>query len=123
MNLERLVEPRDKPMEIYGNLWNPMESYGSIGSPDGNRINRKHLSPYGPGQWMRWRWVAPGKGGIHHWCQSFLLNLEALESLEARNCDANFPEKTVLLKVLEELFHRFAQVFLALSGSTYGPKK
>lgn len=65
MNLERLVEPiRDKPMEIYGNLWNPMESYGSIGSPDGNRINRKHLSPYGPGQWMRWRWVAPGKGGI-----------------------------------------------------------
>ena len=70
-----------------------MESYGSIGSPDGNRINRKHLSPYGPGQWMRWRWVAPGKGGIHHWCQSFLLNLEALESLEARNCDANFPKK------------------------------
>ena len=70
-----------------------MESYGSIGSPDGNRINRKHLSPYGPGQWMRWRWVAPGKGGIHHWCQSFLLNLEALESLEARNCDANFQKK------------------------------
>lgn len=58
---------------------------------------------------------------VGFWCQSFLLNLEALEaleSLEARNCDANFPKKTVLLKVLEELFHRFAQVFLALSGST-----
>ena len=47
-------------METYENLWGPMDQ---LDAPGRNRINRKHLWPYGPGQWMRWRWVAPQSAG------------------------------------------------------------
>ena len=78
-------------METYGTLWNPMDQLDP-------RMEIRYI-----GNICRLMDLANGCAGdglllakVGFWCQSFLLNLEALEaleSLEARNCDANFPKK------------------------------